>query len=96
MYGPIVLSRVLLEFIDTPEFQRLRNILQLGTIPWVYPTACHHRFEHSIGTAYLARKLVVNIQQSQPELGINEQDLMCAELAGLLHDIGKINIIYFF
>lgn len=96
VFGPIVLSPVNWLFIDTRAFQRLRNLLQLGMTPWVYPTGCHKRFEHSIGTAFLAGKLVANIQQSQPELDINEQDLMCAELAGLLHDIGKINTTYFF
>lgn len=96
VFGPIVLLPVNWLFIDTRPFQRLRNLTQLGMTPWVYPTGCHKRFEHSIGTAYLAGRLATNIQQSQPELDINEQDLMCAELAGLLHDIGKFNITYFF
>ena len=91
VHGPIVLEPVHLAFIDTPAFQRLRNILQLGMVSWVYPSACHHRFEHSLWTAYLAGRLVKQIRQTQPELGIDDADVTCAELAGLLHDIGKFS-----
>jgi len=31
------------------QFQRLRNIKQLGTTGWVWPGASHTRFEHCIG-----------------------------------------------
>ena len=89
IYGPIELSPASWAFIDTPAFQRLRNITQLGMVPWVYPTGCHKRFEHCLGTAYLAGKLVKQLRQSQSELGIDDKDIVCAELAGLLHDIGK-------
>jgi HD superfamily phosphohydrolase len=47
--------------IDTNYFQRLRNLKQLGTCEYIYPSATHTRFEHSIGTYYLSSKLLETI-----------------------------------
>ena len=37
IHGTMELDRVLVGIIDTPEFQRLRNIKQLGAVCYVYP-----------------------------------------------------------
>lgn len=37
------------QIINTPQFQRLRNLKQLGACSFVYPSASHNRFEHCIG-----------------------------------------------
>ena len=43
------LHPLLVHIINTPEFDRLRNIKQLGGAYHVYPGASNNRFEHSIG-----------------------------------------------
>ncbi|RIA97929.1 HD phosphohydrolase domain-containing protein [Glomus cerebriforme] len=76
-----------IQFIDTPHFQRLRNIKQLGTTYYVFPGASHNRFEHCLGVAHLAHSLVKRFQDTQPNLKV-EKDLECVTLAALCHDLG--------
>ncbi|EPS95195.1 hypothetical protein FOMPIDRAFT_1025878 [Fomitopsis schrenkii] len=74
--------------IDTPQFQRLRNIKQLGTSYYVWPGASHNRFEHCLGVAHLARLMAEHLQEEQPELNITRRDVKCVTMAGLCHDLG--------
>lgn len=74
--------------IDTPEFQRLRDIKQLGTSYYVFPGAGHNRFEHSLGVCHMAEEMVIRIQRAQRDLGIDNQDVKRIALAGLCHDLG--------
>ena len=47
-----------LKLIDTRTFQRLRRIRQLGLGWFVYPTAEHSRFTHSLGVYHLSKRLL--------------------------------------
>lgn len=49
VHGTISFEPLIFRIIDTPEFQRLRNIKQLESITYIFPSANHSRFEHSIG-----------------------------------------------
>jgi hypothetical protein len=51
VHGTIELDRLLVAVLDTPQFQRLDRIQQLGACNYVYRSAKHSRIEHSIGTA---------------------------------------------
>ncbi|BFZ12562.1 hypothetical protein BsWGS_15601 [Bradybaena similaris] len=88
IHGNIRLNPVCLAVIDTPQFQRLRYIKQTGLCYFVYPGAAHNRFEHSLGVCYLAGQFIRTVKGNQPELGIDENDVLCLELAGLCHDLG--------
>ncbi|XP_051560078.1 uncharacterized protein LOC127444633 [Myxocyprinus asiaticus] len=88
IHGHIELHPLLVKIIDTPQFQRLRQIKQLGTKYLVFPGATHTRFEHSLGVAYLAGCLVKSLQEKQPELNITNRDSLCVQTAALCHDLG--------
>ena len=51
VYGHIELPALCIAVMDTPQFQRLRNLKQLGAAYFVFPGASHNRFEHSLGVA---------------------------------------------
>jgi HD superfamily phosphohydrolase len=83
LYGYIQITEAEKRVIDTYPFQRLRRIKQLSGSEFVYPAANHTRFEHSLGTMYLAGLL----GESLPvELGEDEVQLL--KFAALLHDVG--------
>nr|XP_017226474.1 PREDICTED: deoxynucleoside triphosphate triphosphohydrolase SAMHD1 homolog isoform X3 [Daucus carota subsp. sativus] len=89
VHGNIYLDPPALKFIDTEQFQRLRDLKQLGLTYLVYPGAVHTRFEHSIGVYWLAGETInrINIDQGF-ELEIDHFDIQTVKLAGLLHDVG--------
>lgn len=71
--------------LNTPEFQRLRLVRQLGTAFLTFPGANHSRFEHSLGVMAQARKYARSLNWREM---LDEEDVRVVELAGLLHDIG--------
>jgi HD superfamily phosphohydrolase len=71
LYGFISFPLEIWDFIDTPHFQRLRYIKQLGTLSWVFPGGGHSRFEHCLGTGHLAQKYIrtlIENHQKKPKL----------------------------
>lgn len=95
VHGYVYLTKFDIELIDTPEFQRLKDIRQL-TCQNVYPAARHTRFEHSLGVLELTRQALRSLNKngilmdpSSKEQGIfNEKLVFNAALAALLHDVG--------
>src|SRR5207253_7834199 len=88
--GNIKVSPLALKIIDTPEFQRLRNIKQLGLCYYIYPAAVHTRFEHSIGVYYLAGKVVEKLQRNYPNLVYDIPELGQTTLTDFIGELIKI------
>lgn len=61
IHGTIGLSFLAMCIVDTAIFQRLSGLKQLGPCRYIYQTAVHTRYEHSIGTYYLAGELIATI-----------------------------------
>jgi len=78
--------------LNSAEVQRLRRVKQLGVSEFVFPSASHTRFSHSIGVFHNARRLVGIIQREielkRVEGEFNETRAKVALFAALLHDIG--------
>lgn len=88
IHGFIEIRPHILEIVDTYEFQRLRNLKQLGAAHYVFPSATHTRFSHSIAVGHLARKMIESIKKVQPYLDIKERMIELVEIGGLIHDLG--------
>ncbi len=78
-------GRLMIRLIDTPEFQRLRRIKQLGLGLYTYQGAEHSRFTHSLGTLHLMARILDRLSDSNK---ISPEDRAAAQAAALLHDIG--------
>src|SRR5947209_18920698 len=87
--------------IDSAWVQRLRYIYQLQSARWVFPSAEHSRFQHSLGAMHLAgefakhlypslRKVLGDECRSAPFI---EEDM---RVTGLLHDVGHVPFGHFF
>ena len=87
VHGDIELSALEIELMDTPEFQRLRGIRQLGTAYLVFPSAVHTRFEHSVGTSWMAHR-IVEVLRRHSNIPSSMETLI--RVSALLHDITHI------
>jgi HD superfamily phosphohydrolase len=89
--------------IDHPAFQRLGGINQLGFAYLVFRGATHRRFEHALGTVWVAQRMIEAVthnSRKRPEVEIKDQWLIGAapteiekrfiRLGALLHDIGHV------
>ena len=92
IYDPIhkfiSITPLMTQIIDTYEFQRLRDLKQLGATYFVFPSASHNRFEHSIGVSHLAGIMMNELYLKQPELEITDRLIELVRIAALVHDLG--------
>ncbi|MBW3628095.1 MAG: HD domain-containing protein [Gemmatimonadetes bacterium] len=88
LWNTIRLDGTARRIIDTPEFQRLRQVRQLGLTYLVYPGATHARFDHALGVYHLARQAVALLAERGELDRVDSEECRLLPYAALLHDIG--------
>lgn len=84
--GDVSLNRLETSLLDTTDFQRLRQIRQLGLCHLVYPTALHTRFDHSLGTLSMAQMMVDSLEPAEG-VRVTPEQVQLTRLFALLHDV---------
>lgn len=72
IHDSIELSLIAKTIIDTPIFQRLRYLHQVGVCYLIFPNTNHTRFEHSIGTYHLAGLFIDKLIKNSTHIEINK------------------------
>jgi HD superfamily phosphohydrolase len=78
-------DRLIVDLIDSAEFQRLRRIKQLGLAMFTYQGAEHSRFTHSIGVMHVMTR-ALNLLGSHH--AISDEARVVGRAGALLHDLG--------
>ena len=87
LWNNIRVDELTLRLVDTPVFQRLRYVRQLGLAYLVYPGATHSRFEHALGAYHLSRNTLALLSAAGLEV-IDSDEQAIVRAAALLHDVG--------
>ncbi|HSG04911.1 MAG TPA: HD domain-containing protein, partial [Nitrospiria bacterium] len=86
--------------IDSPWMQRLRYIYQLQSARWVYPSAEHSRFQHSLGAMHVAglfaKHLYPTLKKVAPDCPSQNFIEALLRITALVHDIGHGPFGHFF
>ncbi|NCO32670.1 MAG: hypothetical protein AUJ92_06485 [Armatimonadetes bacterium CG2_30_59_28] len=90
VHGDMTITSGEFMVVDTPSFQRLRGIKQLGVSSIVYPSATHTRFEHSLGTSWMAKRILRAIEDENGALPVDSKIKKLIAVCALLHDITHV------
>ena len=74
--------------LDCPFVQRLRYIHQTAFAYLIYPTAHHTRFDHSLGMAAIADRMMKALNETRDPAELTPSVMRTVRLAALLHDVG--------
>ncbi len=89
IHGAIEITPEERALVDSPQYQRLRNVKQLGFADLAFPGATHTRYAHGLGAMAMATKVFDAIA---PELDLDLDDRarfrQTLRLAVLFHDLG--------
>jgi HD superfamily phosphohydrolase len=104
IHGFVRLDSDEVSVVNSPEFQRLRNIHQLALTYNVYPGATHKRFEHCLGVMEIASRIYdvvtddrhvladAEIRSIIPKVGAFDWNYWrrVLRMAALCHDLGHL------
>jgi HD superfamily phosphohydrolase len=89
IHGAIEITADERMLVDSPQFQRLRNVKQLGFADLAFPGATHTRYSHGLGAMAVATKV---FDALGPQLDLEPDDRQrfrqTLRLAVLFHDLG--------
>lgn len=89
IHGAIEITPDERALVDTPQYQRLRNVKQLGFADLAFPGATHTRYAHGLGAMHVATKV---FDALAPKLELEKDDeerfRQTLRLAVLFHDLG--------
>ena len=88
LWNNVRVDALTMRLVDTPVFQRLRYVRQLGLAYLVYPGATHTRFEHALGAYHLARQTLALLAERGELTGLAPGECEVVRAAALLHDVG--------
>jgi HD superfamily phosphohydrolase len=80
-----VREELIWDLINSPEFQRLRRIKQLGTSYFTFHGGEHSRFNHSLGVYEIMRRI---LETFEGRILLSEEEKLLCLCAALLHDVG--------
>lgn len=96
IHGQITLNRVESRILETPYYQRLRWIRQLGFSFYIFPGATHTRHAHTLGVLHMMDQVLRSIGLATTEEKLFNPKIhdekttfhRTMRLAAMLHDIG--------
>src|SRR5438128_7623807 len=89
IHGAIELTADERALIDSPQYQRLRNVKQLGLADLAFPGATHTRYAHGLGTMHIASSMFAQVAEQFGLDGADARRLQqTLRLAALFHDLG--------
>ena len=89
IHGAIEITADERTLVDSPQYQRLRNVKQLGFADLAFPGATHTRYAHGLGAMAIATKVFDALApQLDLELDDRERFRQTLRLAVLFHDLG--------
>ena len=87
LYGDMEFSDNESCLINSYSFNRLRKIKQLAFAEYIFPSATHNRYTHSLGVATVVSQMFDSVNAKNKGY-LTEEDRNLLRMMGLVHDLG--------